>query len=57
MTMGNTRLSPHLSVVALECLDGGDERGFRVTTKPLVDNLDSAHEGQVLLLGVKEMHR
>jgi hypothetical protein len=24
---GDTRLSPHLSVVALGCLDEGDERG------------------------------
>ena len=24
---GNTRSSPHLSVVTLGCLDGGDERG------------------------------
>ena len=54
MTRGNTRSSPHLSVVALECLDGRDERGDRVATKPLVDNLESTHEGQVLLSGVKE---
>ena len=52
--MGDTRSSPHPSVVALGCLDGRDERGDRVATKPLVDNLESAHEGQVLLSGVKE---
>jgi len=51
---GDTRSSPHLSVVALGCLDGRDEGGDRVITKPLVDNLESAHEGQVLLSGVKE---
>ena len=26
-TLGDTRSSPHLSVVALGCLNGGDERG------------------------------
>jgi hypothetical protein len=52
--MGNTRSSPHPSVVALGCLDGRDERGDRVVTKPPVDNLESTHEGQVLLSGVKE---
>jgi hypothetical protein len=56
VTMGDTRSSPHPSVVALGCLDGRDERGDRVATKPLVDNLESAHEGQVLLSGVKEGH-
>ena len=56
MTMGDTRLSSHPSVVALGCLDGRDERGDRVITKLPVDNLESAHEGQVLLLGVKEGH-
>ena len=56
MTMGNTRLSPHLSMVTLGCLDGGDERGSRVATKPLVNNLESAYKGQVLLSGVKEGH-
>jgi hypothetical protein len=35
---GDTRLSPHLSVVTLGCLDGRDERSDRVATKPLVDN-------------------
>ena len=56
MIRGDTRSSPHLSVVALECLDGRDERGDRVATKPPVDNSESAHEGQVLLLGAKEGH-
>ena len=55
-TLGDTRSSPHPSVVALGCLDGRDERGDRVATKPLVDNSESAHEGQVLLSGVKEGH-
>ena len=54
---GDTRSSPHPSVVALGCLDGREERGDRVTTKPLVDNSESAHEGQVLLSGVKERHK
>ena len=54
---GDTRLSPHPSMVTLGCLDGRDERGNRVVTKPLVDNSESAHEGQVLLSGVKEGHR
>jgi hypothetical protein len=54
VTLGNTRSSPHPSVVALGCLDGRDERGDRVVTKPPVDNSESAHEGQVLLSGVKE---
>jgi hypothetical protein len=52
--LGDTRSSPHLSVVALGCLNGRDERGDRVTTKPPVDNLESTHKGQVLLSGVKE---
>jgi hypothetical protein len=52
--MGDTRSSPHPSMVALECLDGRDERGDRVTTKPLVNNSESTHKGQVLLSGVKE---
>jgi hypothetical protein len=56
VTLGNTRSSPHPSVVALGCLDGRDERGNRVTTKPPVNNLESAHEGQVLLSRVKERH-
>jgi hypothetical protein len=51
--LGDTRSSPHPSVVALGCLDGRDERGDRVVTKPLADNSESAHEGQVLLSGVK----
>jgi len=55
--MGNTRSSPHSSVVTLGCLDGGDERGDRVATKPPVNNLESTHEGQVLLSGVKEGHK
>ena len=54
MTLGDTRSSPHPSVVALGCLDGRDERGDRVVTKPPVDNSESAHNGQVLLLEVKE---
>jgi hypothetical protein len=54
MTMGDTRSSPHPSVVALGCLDGRDERGDRVATKPPVDNSESAHKGQVLLSGVEE---
>ena len=54
--MGNTRLSPHPSMVALGCLDERDERGNRVATKPPVDNSESAREGQVLLSGVKEGH-
>jgi hypothetical protein len=56
MTRGDTRSSPHLSVVALGCLDGRDERGDRVVTKPPVNNSESAHEGQVLLSEVKEGH-
>jgi hypothetical protein len=52
--MGNTRSSPHPNMVALGCLDGRDKRGDRVVTKPPVDNSESAHEGQVLLSGVKE---
>jgi len=56
VTMGDTRSSPHPSIVALGCLDGRDERGNRVATKPLVDNLESTHEGQVLLSRVKEGH-
>jgi hypothetical protein len=52
--MGDTRSSPHLSMVALGCLDGRDERSNRVATKPLVDNPESAHKGQVLLSEVKE---
>ena len=52
--MGDTRSSPHPSVVALGCLDGRDERGDRVVTKPPVENSESAHEGQVLLSRVKE---
>jgi hypothetical protein len=54
VTRGDTRSSPHPSVVALRCLDGGDERGGRVATKPPVNNSKSAHEGQVLLSRVKE---
>ena len=54
MATGDTRLSPHLSVVALGCLDERDKRGNRVATKLPVDNSESAHKGQVLLLGVKE---
>jgi hypothetical protein len=54
--MGDTRSSPHPSVVALGCLDVRDERGDRVVTEPPVDSLESAHEGQVLLSGVKERH-
>ena len=54
MTMGDTRSSPHPSVVALGCLDRRDERGNRVAPKPPVDNSESAHKGQVLLSGVKE---
>jgi hypothetical protein len=53
-TLGDARSSPHPSVVALGCLDGRDERGDRVATKPLVNNSESAHKGQVLLSGVKE---
>jgi len=56
MTRGDTRSSPHPSVVTLGCLDGRDERGDRVATKPPVDNSESAHKGQVLLSGVKEGH-
>jgi hypothetical protein len=41
MTMGDTGSSLHLSVVTLGCLEGGDERGNRVATKPPVDNLES----------------
>jgi hypothetical protein len=54
--MGDTRSNPHPSMVALGCLDGRDKRGDRVATKPLVNNLESAHEGQVLLSGVEEGH-
>ena len=57
MTMGDTRSSPHPSMVTLGCLDGRDERGDKVATKPPVDNLESTHKGQVLLLGVKEGYR
>jgi hypothetical protein len=53
---GDTRSSPHLSVVALGCLDGRDERGDRAVTKPPVNNSESTHERQVLLSGVKEGH-
>jgi len=56
MMMGDTRSSPHPSMVALGCLDEGDERGDRVITKLPVNNLESTHEGQVLLSGVKEGH-
>jgi hypothetical protein len=56
VTMGNTRSSPHPSVVTLGCLDGRDKRGNRVATKLPVDNSESTHEGQVLLSGVKEGH-
>ena len=41
-------------MVALGCLNERDERGDRVVTTPPVDNSESAHEGQVLLSGVKE---
>jgi len=51
---GDTRSSPHPSMVTLGCLDGRDERSDRVATKPPVNNSESAHEGQVLLSGVKE---
>jgi len=54
--IGDTRSSPHLSMFTLGCLDERDKRGDRVATKPPVDNSKSAHEGQVLLLGVKEGH-
>jgi len=54
--MGDTRLSPHPSIVALGCLDGRDERGDRVTTKLPVNNSESTHKGQVLLSGVTEGH-
>jgi hypothetical protein len=57
VTMGDTRSSPHPSMVTLGCLDGRDERGDKVATKPPVDNLESTHKGQVLLLGVKEGYR
>jgi len=57
VTRGDTRSSPHPSVVALGCLDGREERGDRVATKPPVDNSESAYEGQVLLSGVKEGHK
>jgi hypothetical protein len=56
MTIGDTRSSPHLSVVTLGCLDGRDERGNRVTTEPPVNNSESTHEGQVLFSGAKEGH-
>ena len=56
MTGGDTRSSLHPSVVTLGCLDGRDERGDRVVTKPPVDNSESTLEGQVLLSGVKEGH-
>jgi hypothetical protein len=56
MTMGDTRSSPHPSVVALGCLDVRDERGNRVIMQPPVNNLESAYKGQVLLSGVKERH-
>jgi len=57
MMMGDTRSSLHPSMVALGCLDEGDERGDRVTTKLPVNNLESTHKGQVLLSGVKEGHK
>jgi hypothetical protein len=56
MTMGDTRSSPHPSMVTLGCLEGRDERGDRVITKPSVNNSESTHKGQVLLSGVKEGH-
>jgi hypothetical protein len=56
-TLGDTRSSPHLSVVALGCLNVRDERGQTESLPDCtVDNLESILEGQVLLSEVKEGH-
>jgi hypothetical protein len=38
VTLGDTRSSPHPSMVTLGCLDERDEGGDRVATTPPVDN-------------------